>query len=96
MIEQIESGLVYRDVYYVKRKNGDIVGDLLFDSYNDSKMAIWFVMPDERYAYLFQLNEIIIYRYISHKEYFKKIKEKYDAKCLSIVLKRLVDETFHW
>jgi hypothetical protein len=95
MFEQIISGLVYREKYYIK-KNGDIVGDLLFDSYNQSKTALWFVMLDERYAYLFQLNEIIIYRYVTHKEYFKKIKEKYDAKCLDIVLKRLVDETFKW
>ena len=53
-------------------------------------------MPNEKYAYLFQLNEIIIYRYVNHKEYFKKIKEKYDAKCLNIILKRLVNETFDW
>ena len=34
------------------------------------------------------------YRYISKEEYFKKVKEKYDHKCLNIILKRLVDETF--
>lgn len=34
------------------------------------------------------------YRYISKEEYFKKVKEKYDYKCLNIILKRLVDETF--
>jgi len=94
MFEQIESGLV-RERYYIK-KNSDIYDDLLFDGYNQSKTAVWFVMPNEKYAYLFQLNEIIIYRYVSHKEYFKKIKEKYDAKCLNIILKRLVNETFEW
>lgn len=96
MLEQIESGLVYRERYYIKKKSGDIIGDLLFDSYNQLKTALWFVMPDERYAYLFQLNEIIIYRYVSHKEYYVRIKEKYDRKCLNIVLKRLVDESFQW
>jgi hypothetical protein len=34
------------------------------------------------------------YRYISKEEYFKKVKEKYDHKCLNIILKRLVDESF--
>ena len=53
-------------------------------------------MKISTYAYLFQLNEIIIHRYVSHTEYFKKIKEKYDANCLNIILKKLVDETFHW
>ena len=36
------------------------------------------------------------YRYISKEEYFKKVKEKYDSKCLNIILKRLVDESFEW
>lgn len=95
MFEKIESGLVYRERYYIKN-NGDIVSDLLFDSYNQLKTALWFVMPYERYAYLFQLNKIIIYRYVSDEEFLKKRKEKYDEKCLNIILKRLVDETFEW
>jgi len=36
------------------------------------------------------------YRYISKEEYYAKVKEKYDAKCLNIILKRLVDESFVW
>lgn len=36
------------------------------------------------------------YRYVSKEEFYKKVKEKYDVKCLNIVLKRLVDETFVW
>ena len=36
------------------------------------------------------------YRYISKEEYFKKLKEKYDVKCLNIVLKRIINETFIW
>lgn len=96
MLEQIECELVRTEMYYVKRKNGDIMGNLIFESYNQSKQAVWCYVPNKPYAYLFQLNEIIIYRYISNKEYYVKIKEKYDDKCLDIVLKRLVNETFEW
>ena len=94
MIEQIKSRIVTGKSYYVKRKNGDIMGNLIFESYNQSKKAVWFYVPNKPYAYLFQLNEIIIYRYVTNEEYLKKVKEKYDHKCLNIILKRLVDESF--
>ena len=37
---------------------------------------------------------IVIYRSVTKEEYYSKLKEKYDSKCLNIILKRLVDETF--
>ena len=64
MLEQIDSELVRREMYYVKRKNGNIVGNLIFESYNQSKLAVWFYVPNKPYAYLFQLNQIIIHRFI--------------------------------
>ena len=96
MIEQIKSELLSRKAYYIKRKNGEIMGNLIFESYNQSKTALWFYVPNKPYAYLFQWNEIIIYKYITNEEYLKKVKEKYDQTCLNIVLKRLVDESFEW
>ena len=42
------------------------------------------------------VNNWTFYRYVSEKEYKEKRKEKYDATCLDIVLKRLVDESFSW
>jgi hypothetical protein len=96
MFQQIKSELVRSDAYYVKRKNGDIVGDLVFDNYNQSKKAVWFYVPNKPYAYLLHLNEIIIYRYVTNEEYLKKRKEKYDQTCLNIVLKQLVNEHFEW
>jgi hypothetical protein len=36
------------------------------------------------------------YRYISKKEFYTKVKEKYDAKCLDIILKRIVNDDFTW
>ena len=97
MFEEIKSGFVKGETYYVKLKKNDIiVGDLLFDTYDYSKRSLWFDTPNQRIGYLFQLNEIIIHRYITNEEYLKKVKEKYDDKCLNIVLKRLVNETFEW
>ncbi len=34
------------------------------------------------------------YRCVSKEEFYAKVKEKYDAKVLNFILKRLVDETF--
>jgi hypothetical protein len=93
---EIISELVRNETYYVKRTNGDILGNLIFESYNQLKTALWFYVPKKPYAYLLQLNEIIIYRYVSDEEYLKKIKEKYDQTCLNIVLKQLVNEHFEW
>jgi hypothetical protein len=36
------------------------------------------------------------YRYVTKREYYMKLKEKYDQICLDIVLKRLVNEHFEW
>ena len=95
MFEQIESGFVRRERYYVKISEG-IMKDLIFSQRGNSTTAIWFDDPDGPYGYLLHLNQIKIYRYVSDEEFLKKRKEKYDIKCLNIVLKRLVNETFEW
>ena len=94
MFQQIESGFVWREIYLVKTK--EFMKDLIFNSRAQSKTGIWFCDPDGRYGYLLHLSEIKIYRYVNKKEYYAKIKEKYDNKCLNIVLKKLVNETFEW
>ena len=94
MFQHIESGFVYREIYLVKTR--DFKKDLIFTSRAESKTGIWFDDTDKRYGYLLHLHQIKIYRYISKKEYYAKIKEKYDNKCLNIVLKQLVNENFEW
>jgi hypothetical protein len=96
MFEQITSGFIKGETYYVKIKKGIIIGDLLFDTYDYSKMGVWFDTPYKHCGYNFQLNDIIVYRYITKKEYYAKVKEKYEYTCLNLVLKRLVNETFEW
>lgn len=95
MFQQIESGFVRREKYYVKIREG-FMKDLIFTEHGNSATAIWFDDPDGPYGYLLHLHKIKIYRYVSDQEFLKKRKEKYDIKCLNIILKRLVDESFEW
>jgi hypothetical protein len=99
MFELVKGKLIYGESYYVKTFFYNYDG--IFDGYNDVfKNFAWFKITNYN-----QLNEVyqsyelieinnIFYRHVSKKEYYEKIKEKYDAKCLNIVLKRLVNETF--
>ena len=45
---------------------------------------------------LIRLDLLQFYRYVSVEEYRVKVKEKYDATCLDIVLKRIVNDHFTW
>jgi hypothetical protein len=45
---------------------------------------------------IIELHLWTFYRYVSREEYKEKVREKYNATCLDIVLKRLVNETFTW
>jgi hypothetical protein len=45
---------------------------------------------------IIELHLWTFYRYVSREEYKEKVKEKYNATCLDIVLKRLVNESFTW
>jgi len=103
MYQQVqEDKLIIGEKYYVKRKkrknnmniknfhgmfNGsDFEGFVWFKIYNEFNESIDSIELDT------ELNTF--YRCISKEEYYAKVKEKYDAKCLNIILKRLVDESF--
>jgi len=100
MYQQVqEDELINGENYYVKRKrnlknfhgmfNGsDFEGFVWFKNYNEFNEPIDSIELDT------ELNTF--YRYVSKEEYYAKVKEKYDAKCLNIILKRLVDESFQW
>ncbi len=88
------------EMYFIK-KGYSIIGEVIFVKYyqtnmNNSPPFVKFAytyMPG--YSYIL-VSDISIYRYVSEEEYWAKVKEKYDAKYLNIVLKRLVDESFAW
>jgi hypothetical protein len=93
--------LIKGEKYFVKRKK-IYVHTLkrhhyygVFDDYNDVFEGFaWFKSFND-----FELVELDLclnefYRCVSEEEYYIKLKEKYDDKCLNIILKRLVDESF--
>jgi hypothetical protein len=85
------------EMYFLKNCD-TIIGEVIFVKYQKpgSQNFATFTYPYmSGYSHMW-INNISVYRYVSEEEYWAKVKEKYDAKCLDIVLKRLVDESFQW
>ena len=90
------------ETYYVKRFD-TIIGDLTFVKYHTFVQTSFATF---RYSYTsgfsgfghsnLWLDTICVYRIIGEKEFYEKMKEKYDTKCLNVVLKKIIDETFEW
>ena len=89
-------------MYFIKRFDSFttyIIGEVIFINYGKSPSGHCFAIF--RYSYVsgesyILLSVMRVYRYVSEEEYWAKVKEKYDANCLNIILKRLVDESFQW
>jgi hypothetical protein len=100
MIELVDKESLIKGVkYHVKREKQIVHSrcikefDCIFDGYSYYEGFAWVKLTDFLDAELIlELNKF--YRYISKEEYYSKLKKKYDHKCLNIILKRLVDETF--
>ena len=85
------------EMYFIKNRDF-IMGEVLFAKYHQSNSQPFIVF---RYPYIpgysyVKVKDISIYRYVNEEEYWAKVKEKYDSKCLDIVLKRLINESFEW
>jgi hypothetical protein len=99
MIELVDKyTLVKGDTYHVKRKKKFLQMlnqyDCIFDRYQEDGF-VWVLLSTYIPIELdLELNDF--YRYVSKEDYYAKVKEKYDHKCLIIILKRLVDESFVW
>ena len=103
MIEEVDKyALVKGQRYYVKRTPRYLTilrsaksYECIFDGYDDA---------DEDFVYVICNNHTIemdvtlldFYRYVSKKEFYAKVKEKYDQTCLNIILKRIVNDDFRW
>ena len=86
------------DKYYVKRENKIVSRKIIFLDYDVIGSVVYARCQYENTSsdiYLY-VHVNVYYRLITKEEYWEKVKEKYDAKCLDIVLKRLVDESFEW
>jgi hypothetical protein len=85
------------EMYFIKNRE-IIIGEVLFNKYYQNNSPPFIVF---RYPYMpgysqLKVKYISVYRYVSEEEYWTKVKEKYDTKCLDIVLKRLIDDSFVW
>ncbi len=99
MIELVDKyTLIEGKKYYVKRKKRylQILNnyECIFEKYDDEDFAWVIVSMAIPIELDLKLNEFYIH--VSKEKYYTKVKEKYDAKCLNIVLKRLIDESFQW
>jgi hypothetical protein len=94
MIELVDKyTLVKGSRYYVKGNYPRSIKpvECIFDTYEDD--TVWLTTNLHIRLYLAFYD---FYRYVSKEEYRAKVKEKYDQTCLNLVLRRLVDESFHW
>ena len=99
MFELIDALEMKEGEMYFLKKLDYIIGEVIFMKYQRPSNSPPYIIY--RYPYMSGYSNtwvsiISVYRYISEEEYKTKLKEKYDAKCLNIVLKRLVDESFEW
>ena len=87
--------LIKGEKYFVKgRKDRNIIF-IEYDIIGDIQMAVCICIYMNSIIYLFT-DTNHYYRYITNEEYQEKLKMKYDTKCLDIILKRLIDESFVW
>jgi len=89
--------LIKGQKYYIKDNEGYIKVYARFCSYYDEKeTSEGLFSAHANYTFVNDFDQSIVYRCISREEFYKKVKEKYDAKCLNIILKRLIDDMFEW
>lgn len=94
MIEMVDKyTLVKGTRYYVKGIYPRSIKsfECIFDTYDDDTAWLTTILDIKLYLTMYTF-----YRYVSKKEFYAKVKEKYDATCLNIILKRLVNDDFHW
>ena len=97
MIELVDKYTLVKGTRYYVKGNPNYPRSLrsfecIFDGY-DYDDAVWLTTILNIKLYLTFYH---FYRYVSKYQYYMALKEKYDAKCLNIILKRLVNENFEW
>jgi hypothetical protein len=101
MLQQINNtDLIPGEMYYIKynfSKHSEKMRMIRYEMWAGRMLAIVEIINPNRSSDLtIVVKYWTYYRYVSEKEYQEKRKEKYDATCLDIVLKRHVDESFSW
>jgi hypothetical protein len=93
--------LIHGETYHVKRSPRYLTRLRSAKSY---ECTFYRYDADEDFVYVICNNQTVemdvtlldFYRYVSKKEFYAKVKEKYDQTCLNIILKRIVNDDFRW
>lgn len=93
MFELVDKMKLKNNLYYVKTDTETKGLVFMKYMYHDEIVAV-FTYPYIMCYENIEIKRISVYRFVSKEEYYEKVKEKYDAKCLNIILKRLLDESF--
>jgi hypothetical protein len=82
--------------YYVKRRSRYLQNGRTFECIFDHYFLDDFAWVISNIPIELDITILDFYRYVSKEEYREKLKEKYDATCLNIVLRQLVNDDFSW
>ena len=103
MLEEIDGwDLIPGEYYFIRNhKLNEVYTKQLFLRYTDPNYSrpiglFYGKIKTNDEKSLIRLDLLQFYRYVSVEEYREKVKEKYDATCLDIVLKRIVNDHFTW
>ena len=89
MLEEVDiNQLIIGQSYFINRNEWDL-GDAIFNSYQYP--VVWVTFIDKNIHCELEINKNKFYKNVTKEEYYAKVKEKYDSKCLNIIFKRLVD-----
>ena len=90
MLENVGSNLIPGQQYFVVNPDKTI-GKATFLRFT-RQLGLFYT---HEYCFM-SINLFTFYRFVSPQEYRDKLKEKYDATVLNIILKRLIDPSFNW
>ncbi len=94
MLEEVEiNQLIIGHSYFINRNEWDL-GDVVFNGYQCP--VVWVTFIDKNIHCQLDIHQTKFYIPVTEENYYAKVKEKYDAKCLKIILKRLIDDSFQW
>jgi len=96
MLEEIDGWDLIPGEYYFVRCKKEVYTKQLFIRYTDLNycrpVGLFYGKINANDEHSLIRLDLLFYRYVSPEEYREKVKEKYDATCLHIILKRLVDD----
>ena len=92
MIEKVGSNLIQGQQYFIINPDKTIC-KYTFLRFTQRPFVALFYSHELCFM---NINLFTFYRFVSPQEYRDKLKQKFDATCLDIILKQLIDPSFTW